>query len=151
MYISHVCDNGMLCCHYHITIIVINIIIMFICIIIMIMFIISIIVVIIIIIMIDMGDGTVGNPHRAQNSQFELFELVLWSEFDRQLSVERFEATASQSTVPSPPLDNAKRACRASGASGGEQVAKYIHIHMPIYIYIYNAMPYWTSEQMRPY
>ena len=33
------------------------------------------------------GDDTVGNPHRAQTSRFE-----------------QFEATASQSTVPSPPL-----------------------------------------------
>ena len=47
-------------------------------------------------------DDTVGNPHRAQIDQFELFELILLLKLDRQLPVERFEATVSQSTVPSP-------------------------------------------------
>ena len=45
-------------------------------------------------------DDTVGNPHRAQICQFELFELVLLSKSDKQLPVVQFEATASQSTVP---------------------------------------------------
>ena len=40
---------------------------------------------------------------RAQSYQFELFELILLLKLDRRLPVERFEATASQSTVPSPP------------------------------------------------
>ena len=48
------------------------------------------------------GDDTVGNPHRAQISQFELFELILLLKLDKRLPVERFEATVSQSTVPSP-------------------------------------------------
>ena len=47
---------------------------------------------------------TVGNPHRAQISQFEMFELILLLKLDRQFPVEQFEATASQSTVPPPPL-----------------------------------------------
>ena len=38
------------------------------------------------------GDDTVGNPHRSQIYQFELFEL----------NCEQFEAAVSQSTVPSP-------------------------------------------------
>ena len=46
----------------------------------------------------------VGNPNRAQISQFELFELILLLKYDKQLPVEQFEATVSQSTVPSPPL-----------------------------------------------
>ena len=50
------------------------------------------------------GDDTVGNPHRAQISQFELFELVLLLKFGKKFPVEQFEATVSQSTVPSPPL-----------------------------------------------
>ena len=50
------------------------------------------------------GDDTVGNPHRAQISQFELFELILLLKLDKQFPVEQFEATVSQSTVPSPPL-----------------------------------------------
>ena len=48
-------------------------------------------------------DGAVGNPHRAQISRFELFELILLLKLDRQLPVEQFEAAVSQSTVPSPP------------------------------------------------
>ena len=52
-------------------------------------------------------DDTVGNPRsnfsirafRAQISQFELFELILLSKLNKQLSVERFEATASQSRI----------------------------------------------------
>ena len=48
------------------------------------------------------GDATVGNPHRAQIYQFELFELVLLSKLDKQFPVERFEAALSQSIVPSP-------------------------------------------------
>ena len=50
------------------------------------------------------GDDTVGNPHRAQISQFELFELILLFKLDKQFPVEQFEATVSQSTVPSPLL-----------------------------------------------
>ena len=50
------------------------------------------------------GDDTVGNPHRVQIHQFELFELILLFELDKQLHVEQFEATAFQSTVPSPLL-----------------------------------------------
>ena len=49
-------------------------------------------------------DDTVGNPHRTQISQLELFELILLSKLDKQLPVERFEATVSQSAVPSPLL-----------------------------------------------
>ena len=36
-------------------------------------------------------------------SQFVLFELILLLKLDKQLSVERFEAAASQLAVPSPP------------------------------------------------
>ena len=66
------------------------------------------------------GDDTVGNPHRAQIYQFELFELKFfnssfsslssrWNSTNGSLSsdsrqVERFEAAVSQSAVPSPPL-----------------------------------------------
>ena len=50
------------------------------------------------------GDDTVGNPHRAQIYEFELSELILSLELDKQFPVEQFEATVSQSTVPSPPL-----------------------------------------------
>ena len=50
------------------------------------------------------GNDMVGNPHRAQTSQLEPFELVLSLKSDKQLSIERFEPTASQSTVSSAPL-----------------------------------------------
>ena len=53
------------------------------------------------------GDDTVGNSRRAQIFKFELFELfeiILLLKLGKQLPVERFEATVSQSTVPSPPL-----------------------------------------------
>ena len=50
------------------------------------------------------GDDTVGSPHRAQIRQFELCELILLLRLDKQLSIEQFEPTVSQSTVPSPPL-----------------------------------------------
>ena len=39
------------------------------------------------------GDDTVGNPHRAQISQFELFELMIWLNLDKQFPVEQFEAS----------------------------------------------------------
>ena len=51
---------------------------------------------------IGRGDDTVGNPRRAQIYQFELFELILSSKLDKRFPVEQFEATASQSTAPSP-------------------------------------------------
>ena len=50
-------------------------------------------------------NDTVGNPRRAQMSQFELFEPIpLLLKLDKRSPIERFEATASQSTVPSPLL-----------------------------------------------
>ena len=52
------------------------------------------------------GDDTDGNPHRAQISQFELFELILLLKVDKQFPVEQFEPTVFQSTVSSPPLNN---------------------------------------------
>ena len=36
--------------------------------------------------------------------QFDLFELILLAKLDKPFSIEQFEATASQSTVPFPPL-----------------------------------------------
>ena len=51
------------------------------------------------------GDDTVGNPHRAQISQMyqlELFELILLLKLGKRVSIEQFELTVSQSTVPSP-------------------------------------------------
>ena len=64
------------------------------------------------------GDDTVGDPHRAQIWQFELFELILLLNLDKQFPVERFEANVSQSAVPSSPLkdkDAAKDSKKASG------------------------------------
>ena len=50
------------------------------------------------------GDDAVGSPPRAQISYFEFFELVIFLKADRRLSVEQFEATASQSRVSHPLL-----------------------------------------------
>ena len=52
------------------------------------------------------GGYMVGNHHRAQVSQFEFFELIFLWKSDRRFPVEQFEAAVSQSTVPSPPLNN---------------------------------------------
>ena len=38
------------------------------------------------------GDDTVGNPHRAQIAQFELFEFILVLKLGKQFPVEQFEA-----------------------------------------------------------
>ena len=38
------------------------------------------------------GEDTVGNPHRAQISQFELFRLILLLKLDKRFPVEQFEA-----------------------------------------------------------
>ena len=48
---------------------------------------------------IGSGEDTAGNPHRAQTSQFEPFELIPLLKLDEQFPAERFEATVSQSTV----------------------------------------------------
>ena len=48
------------------------------------------------------GADLVGNPHRAQISQFKRFELILLLASDKQFPVDQFEATVSRSTVRSP-------------------------------------------------
>ena len=50
------------------------------------------------------GDDTVGNLIELKflNSSFE---IILLLNSDKQFPVEQFEATVSQSTVPSPPLN----------------------------------------------
>ena len=60
------------------------------------------------------GDDTVGNPDGAQFSQFYIFELILLLKFDKRLNVEQFEATAPQSTLPSPPRIHAARGSQQS-------------------------------------
>ena len=54
--------------------------------------------------MVGRGDDAVGNPHRAQIVQFQLFESILLLKLAKQFPVERFEAEVSEQTVPSPPL-----------------------------------------------
>ena len=65
----------------------------------------------------ERGDDTVGNPHRAQSSQFELFELILLFTLAKQFPVEQFEAAVSQSTVPSPPLEDGRASRRRGGST----------------------------------
>ena len=50
------------------------------------------------------GDDTIGNPHRVQIDQFELFEFILLLKLEERFPIEQFEATLSQSIVPSPSL-----------------------------------------------
>ena len=64
------------------------------------------------------GDDTVGNPHRAQICQFELFEFILLLKVDNQFSIEQFEPTLSQSTVPSPTLRHAPLRRHRDGCAG---------------------------------
>ena len=68
------------------------------------------------------GDDTVENPHRAQNVQFELFELSLLLKLDKQFPLEQFEAAVSQSTVPSPPLLVMSVAATLGGLERGESI-----------------------------
>ena len=49
-------------------------------------------------------DDAVGSPRRARISRLGLFELIILLKLDKRFSIEQFEAIASQSTVPSPPL-----------------------------------------------
>ena len=53
--------------------------------------------------LVGSGDDKVGIPHQAQISQFDLFEFIMFLKLDKQFPVDQFEATLSQSTVPSPP------------------------------------------------
>ena len=43
------------------------------------------------------GDDTAGNPRRAQNYPFALFEFILRLELDKRLPVEQFEARRGRS------------------------------------------------------
>ena len=86
---------------------------------------------------IGRGDDAVGSPHRAQMSQFELFELVLLLKVDRQLPVERFEAAVSQQ-YPPPLLGDALR--RQRDLPGG-QAAGNFREHYIIILY-YSSISY---------
>ena len=66
------------------------------------------------------GDDTVGNPYRAQISQFE---LILLLKLDKQFPVEQFEATVYQSTIPCPLL--LMLACRRE--TGTPEVVRHVH------------------------
>ena len=78
-------------------------------------------------------------------SQFELFELVLLLRLDKRFSVEQFEATLSQSTVASPPLNpegpfESLRPSLCLTHSGVRRVA-----HLPTILYctmLYCTVPY---------
>ena len=99
------------------------------------------------------GDDAVGNPHRAQISQFELFDLTPLLKLDKQFSVERFEPTVSQSTVSSPPLmtgsDSHSRCLAVNGYTSSQTlssklclseiiVGQLIYSQIPICILLIN-------------
>ena len=114
------------------------------------------------------GDDTVGNPHRAQISQFELFELILLLKLDNRFPVEQFEATVSQSTVPSPPLiitahinvyvwTTHPYSCilvhimyTHMSLSLSLSFSMYIYIYVYIYIYIYICIHIHIVHIYRP-
>ena len=79
------------------------------------------------------GDDTVGNPRRAQTSQFEFVELTILLQVDKRFPVEQFEATVSQSTVPSPTLTSGEeeREQCGPGTSGGSKVACRLLLRRP--------------------
>ena len=93
------------------------------------------------------GDDTVGNPHRAQISQLELFELIPLSKWDIRFPAEQFEAAVSQSTRPSPLFKTThhtslKAACKSgfsftSGFVFTMRVA-IVLLFKTCYIYIYR-------------
>ena len=87
----------------------------------------------------NMGDDTVGNP---QIVRFELFELILLFKLDKQLPVEQFEATVSQSRVPAPPPFYRRRGrwwrCSSPSATSRSQKQVYVYIYIYIYIYTYT-------------
>ena len=56
-------------------------------------------------------------------SQFEFFELIILSKLDKEFSIEQFEPTVSQSTVPSPP----SKLRRLSGKLDPEDLSKKIN------------------------
>ena len=88
---------------------------------------------------IGRGDDTVGNPHGAQKSQFDLFELILLSKLDKQFPVEQFEATVSQSTVV-PPKGKASSPVKLVIASLKPFHHHHHHIIIIINIYIYISL-----------
>ena len=65
-----------------------------------------------------------NSSFRAQISQFELCELILLLKLDKQFAVEQFEATGSQSTVPSPPLTSQFLTCSTPSSRGNHPEAR---------------------------
>ena len=84
------------------------------------------------------GDDTVGNPHRAQTYEFELFELIPLLRLDKQFPVERFEPTASQSAAPSRP-STALQDCNTTALQGYEATASALY-----YTILYYTILYYT-------
>ena len=76
----------------------------------------------------------------ARISQFELFELVLLLKVGNRFPVDQFEATASQSTVPSYLLIGSESLVRAAGGSLCARVgrARARIIHSIISIHYFN-------------
>ena len=94
------------------------------------------------------GYDTFGNPYRARIYKlelFELFELLLLSNFDKQPSVEQFGAAASQSAAPSPPSQVCRRPWPRRKVDNIHVYVcvcvcmcmyMYVYVYVCIYIYI---------------
>ena len=91
------------------------------------------------------GDDTVGNAHRAQSCQLELFQLILLLKLDKRLPVEQFEATVSQSTAPSPPLNQAWEAAAtgALAAAEGRRLILSLSLSLSLSLYIGASVAQW--------
>ena len=93
------------------------------------------------------GDDASGNPHRAHIYQFEILELLLLLKLDNKpFSIERFEPTVSQSTVP-PLLPMAWRnysdpfriPARARNVTAGYvYICIYVHAYVQAHVYTYT-------------
>ena len=95
--------------------------------------------------------------------QFELSSLLnILLKLIKQFSVEQFEATASQSTVSSPPSYHSStrlRSCTGTATSGKAQNDIYIYIYIYqaqvwliyIYIYIYYISLYYIIHYINTY
>ena len=102
------------------------------------------------------GDNTVGNPHRAQTSQYELSEFLLLLKLDEQFPVEQFEAgraiRGSSISVSSTPSNNTTTTTNNNNNNSNNnninddddnniccnQLCVYLYIYISLSLYIYT-------------
>ena len=94
------------------------------------------------------GDDTVGNPHRAQISQFELFKLILFLKLGKQYPVEAIQCNSISVNSTLPPLNQTKQGAAAGAISQAQRQDSvyitvdvkdqeaYIYLSLSIHIYL---------------